>query len=80
MTARTPVSIEKQMEHLLRQALRLADESTLARLGDLLTYLSEGADLRDYAVDVPDGLEHKAVFKRMLMSRQLLDQEPLGHA
>ena len=80
MSRSAPVVVDKEMQNLLNRALRLADPDTMARLGDLLTYLSEGADLLDYAIDVPEGLEDKPVFKRMLLSRQLLEKEPLGHA
>jgi hypothetical protein len=80
MSRVAPVTVEKEMQRLLHRALLLSDADTLVRLGELLTYLSEGADLLDYAIDVPEGLEDKPVFKRMLLSRQLLEKDPLGHA
>ena len=80
MSQRHEVKIEQELHGLLETAMRTADHETLARLHDLLLYISEGADLLDYSFDIPDGLEHKPIFKRMLLSQQLLNEVPLGRA
>ena len=80
MSQRHEVKIEQELQGLLERAMRTADHETLARLHDLLLYMSEGAELLDYSFDIPDGLEHKPIFKRMLLSQQLLNEAPLGRA
>lgn len=74
------MQIGTELHGLLDKAMELADEEALSRLHDLLLYLSEGADLVDYACDVPEGLEHNPVFRRMVKVRELLDAAPLGRA
>jgi hypothetical protein len=74
------VQLGTELHGLLERALEYADEESLSRLHDLLVYLSEGADLVDYSCDVPEGLEHKPVFERMLKARRLLDCDPMGRA
>jgi hypothetical protein len=80
MSQRHEVKIEHELHGLLEKAMVTADSDTLARLHDLLLYMSEGADLLDYSFDIPDGLEHKPIFKRMLLSQQLLSETPMGRA
>jgi hypothetical protein len=80
MSQRHEVKVEQELHGLLDKAMGSADHETLARLHDLLLYMSEGADLLDYSFDIPDGLEHKPIFKRMLLSQQLLNEAPLGRA
>jgi hypothetical protein len=80
MSQRHEVKVEHELHGLLDKAMVSADHETLARLHDLLLYMSEGADLLDYSFDIPDGLEHKPIFKRMLLSQQLLNEAPLGRA
>jgi hypothetical protein len=72
--------IATELHDLLDKAMEFADQDSLARLHDLLVYMSEGADLVDYTCDVPEGLEHKAVFKRMAKVRELMDVPPMGRA
>ncbi|MDR3515691.1 MAG: hypothetical protein P4M00_07740 [Azospirillaceae bacterium] len=78
MTTRTDLGPE--LRGLLDKALDYADDACLAQLHGLLVCLSEGADLVDYSCDVPDGLQEKPVFKRMLLSRNLLNEVPRGCA
>ncbi|WP_207477360.1 hypothetical protein [Arenibaculum pallidiluteum] len=74
------ISVVHELQGLLVKACELSDENGLSRLRDLLTYLSEGADLVEFRCDVPEGLEHNPVLRRMLATERLLTDLPMGRA
>lgn len=73
-----PISLTTELHLLLDQAAELADETGLARLREILLYLSEGAEIKDYSVEVPQGLDHNPLFQRQLKLQQLLTSEAAG--
>lgn len=71
-------TLRSELHTLLDRAADFSDEPGLARLVEMLSCLAEGAELADWRVEVPDGLDHVPALHRRQMLQDLLIVEAAG--
>ncbi|WP_119681006.1 hypothetical protein [Indioceanicola profundi] len=71
-------SLRSELHDLLDLAADYSDEQGLSRLMEMLTCLAEGAELADWRVEVPEGLDHVPALHRRHMLQDLLTVEAAG--
>ncbi|MFM2042798.1 MAG: hypothetical protein RLY86_1374 [Pseudomonadota bacterium] len=71
-------SLRAELHRLLDRAADYGDEQGLARLMEMLGCLAEGAELADWRVAVPDGLDHVPALHRRTLMQDLLHVAAAG--
>lgn len=71
-------SLRSELHRLLDRAADYSDERGLATLVEMLSCLAEGAELADWRVEVPDGLDHVPALHRRHLLQDLLTVAAAG--